>query len=456
MPQDPPPMTSRDLPGHPRFAEAIGLVSQPIVRDLTDRYRPWRKVRPIARDANLDPELVWIATKFRRMAMWQPLPLVAANGRRFVLAQLGTISEQLHRIDRETGGGGLVALEHEHGVLSDLDSQRRFLIRSMMDEAIDSSVIEGAKTSVEVARDLLRSGRPPRDKSERMVANNYAVMKSIKASLGQPLTTKLLIEWQRILTDHALDDDAPADGSGRLRRPDESVRVEDKRTGDQIYVPPDANGLEQRLSAICEFANAKHSGERFLHPVLKACVLHFMIGYEHPFVDGNGRTARALFYWSALRSGYRAFEFLTISTLIKAAIAKYPQAYIDTEEDEGDLTYFVLYKLDVISRAIERLAAFLSEEEVRIETSVNMLRLDETLNLRQRLLLQHALRHPGADYSARSQANTNGVTLMTARADLESLRTKGFLQTFKVGRAVHYVLDPSVTTKLARASKRRR
>lgn len=388
--------------------------------------------------------------------MWQPLPLRAADGRRFVLAHLGTISERLHQIDRGTGGGGLVALDREQGVLSDPDSQRRFLIRSMMDEAIDSSVIEGARTSVEVARDLLRSGRPPRDKDERMVANNYAAMKSIKASLGRPLTTELLIEWQRILTDQALDDDAPADGSGRLRRPQEQVRVEDRRTGQRIFVPPDASGIEHRLAAICDFANAEHSGERFLHPVLKACVLHFMIGYEHPFVDGNGRAARALFYWSALRSGYRAFEFLSISTLIKAAIAKYPQAYIDSEEDEGDLTYFVLYKLDVISRAIERLAAFLSEEEARIETSVKMLRLDKALNLRQRLLLQHAMRHPQAEYSARSQANTNGVTLMTARADLESLRAKGFLRTFKVGRAVHYVLDPAASKKLARVTQRRR
>jgi hypothetical protein len=42
----------------------------------------------------------------------------------------------------------------------------------------------------------------------------------------------------------------------------------------------------------------------FIHPVMRAITLHFWLAYDHPFCDGNGRTARALFYWSMLKQGY--------------------------------------------------------------------------------------------------------------------------------------------------------
>ncbi len=431
----------------------MALVQNPIVRDLTDKYRPWRKLRPIARDAGLDPELVWIASKWRRMTQWTTLPLRVPSGDPFVFAQIGVMSQGLHLIDRETGGGGSVALDHEHGILADEESQRRFLIRSMMDEAIDSSIIEGAKTSIRVARELLRSGREPKNKHERMVANNYAGMRLIKTWLDRPLTPEMLIELQRVLTEGTLDDDAPPDASGRFRRPEEPVVVDDIRTREVVHTPPDAGLLPLRLKALCEFANTPNTAEHFLHPVLKACIVHFMVGYEHPFVDGNGRTARAVFYWCVLRSGYRVFEFLPISSLIREAIAKYPQAFIESEIDDNDLTYFILYKLDVIRRSLDSLSKYLAEEEQRIQQSLAMLRLDPHLNLRQRLMLQHALRHPEAQYTAKSQANTNDVSIMTARTDLEGLKKRRFLRSFKIGKAVHYVLDPSVPQKLARSEK---
>lgn len=51
--------------------------------------------------------------------------------------------------------------------------------------------------------------------------------------------------------------------------------------------------------------------------------LHFMLGYEHPFVDGNGRVARAMFDWAMLRNGYWLFEFISVSRIIRQAPAKY-------------------------------------------------------------------------------------------------------------------------------------
>ena len=57
----------------------------------------------------------------------------------------------------------------------------------------------------------------------------------------------------------------------------------------------------------------------FIHPVMRAITLHFWLAYDHPFCDGNGRTARALFYWSMLKQGYWLFEFISISSVINQA-----------------------------------------------------------------------------------------------------------------------------------------
>lgn len=443
---EPPPVSFRTLFDDPTsLASSLRLLSDPTVRAANVKYRPWKKVRPIARDAGKDPVQVWRAVKFARLSAWRAIPLHAADGEPFGLCHVPSLAEQLHVIDQACGGGGVVAMDDARGVLSDPEARRRFVIRSLMDEAIESSVIEGAVTTRELAVELLRSGRPPRTDGERMVANNYAAMRQIKQWQDRPLSAEMLCELQRIVTESTL---RSPDQGGRFRRPDEPVAVTDDRTGAIIFTPPPAAQLPKRIEALCRFANDQHSGGEFIHPLAKACILHFMVGYDHPFVDGNGRTARAVFYWFALRCGYRAFEFMAISQIIRAALARYPQAYLDTEHDDGDLTYFVFYKLGVIQRALQRLKEHLDEEEARVEQSLRLVRLDRTLNLRQRLLLEHALRHPKTVYTAKSHANSNGITTMTARADLEHLRKRRLLNVFRAGRTMQYVLSPDLPGRL--------
>lgn len=64
------------------------------------------------------------------------------------------------------------------------------------------------------------------------------------------------------------------------------------------------------MTAMCAFPNG-HLPDTFIHPAIRAIILHFWLGYDHPFVDGNGRTARALFYWAMLRQNYSLFEAAT-------------------------------------------------------------------------------------------------------------------------------------------------
>lgn len=82
--------------------------------------------------------------------------------------------------------------------------------------------------------------------------------------------------------------------------------------------------------------------------MVKARTLHFMIAHERPFRDGDGRTSRALFYWFMLKSGYKAFKYISISSLLHAVPVKYAQSYQYTETDGMDLTYFLKYQSGVI------------------------------------------------------------------------------------------------------------
>ena len=128
--------------------------------------------------------------------------------------------------------------------------------------------------------------------------------------------------------------------AGRFRRKDERISVMDATHSVVLHTPPDADSLPARLERLCAFANQAQDTEPFVHPVVRAILVHFMLGYDHPFVDGNGRTARALFYWSVARSGYWLMEYLSISRLLMKAPAQYARAYLHTETDANDATLF--------------------------------------------------------------------------------------------------------------------
>lgn len=80
--------------------------------------------------------------------------------------------------------------------------------------------------------------------------------------------------------------------------------------------------------------------------------LHFAMGYEHPFRDGNGRVARVLFYWFMFKHEFAAFRYIAISLLLRNAPVKYGRSYLHTEADELDLTYFIEFQCAVILRAV--------------------------------------------------------------------------------------------------------
>ena len=264
-------------------------------------------------------------------------------------------------------------------------------------------------------------------------------MRFLREIADEDISMPTLLELHRTLTQDALADSAAA---GRLGRPAEDIRVVDRRDGSALHVPPDAKDLERRLDRLFAFANDRHD-DSFVHPVARAVLLHFMTGYEHPFVDGNGRTARALFYWAMAGSGYWMTESLSISVLIHKAPAQYRRAYLYSETDDNDVTYFLDYNLRVIMRAIEGLHEYLARkaQEMRdMDALLEQSGLASRLNCRQIALLGHMRKHPHTSYSVESHRRSHNVTRQTARTDLAGLVDLDLMICRKRGRAMAYAM----------------
>lgn len=145
-------------------------------------------------------------------------------------------------------------------------------------------------------------------------------------------------------------------------------------------------------------------------------------------------TARALFYWHMRVHGYWMIEYLSISKILRAAPAQYGKAFLLTETDAGDTTYFVLHQLQTIKRAVEELHAYLRRKMREVGQVERLIAHADGLNHRQLTLLGDAIRDPGASYTYVSHANSNRVTHETARRDLLELQGLGLLRRRKSGR----------------------
>jgi Fic family protein len=193
------------------------------------------------------------------------------------------------------------------------------------------------------------------------------------------------------------------------------------------------------MKAMCAFANGRNDAG-FVHPVVRAIVLHFWLGFDHPFIDGNGRTARALFYWCMLRNGAWLTEFLSISNIIVQAPVKYARAFLYTETDDNDLTYFVLFNLRCIKLAIKELQDHLREKLQEVREMEKLLKGQADLNYRQHALLSHAVKHPLASYTIRSHQTSHNIAYATARSDLLGLVDRQFLSMARSGKSMIFTV----------------
>jgi Fic family protein len=437
MPRKPPPLSD--------LLDGLDIykVMEPFASAGTDRrYLHWDKLRHRKPPGDLNHEEWWAALKIRRMGSLTPIGLRDLGGRPFRFSAPDSVTEALHQID--LGAGGMVSIPEP---ITNPQTRDRYLVSSLMEEAITSSQLEGAVTTRDVAKEMIRAGRDPRDTSEQMILNNFVTMRKIGTLKDRELTPEIVFQIHRLITEKTLDHD---DAAGRFRSADEECVVGDDY-GEVYHTPPPSDELPKRLDAMCAFANGETPGY-FVHPAVRAIILHFWLAYDHPFIDGNGRTARALFYWAMLRSGYWMFEFISISSILRKAPAKYGRSFLYTETDDNDLTYFLIYHTEVIRRAIEELHAYIERKTGEVREVESHLKALEQFNHRQVALLRHALKHPGQRYTIRSHQSSHSVAYQTARTDLVDLAKRDALDLTKRGKLMVFIAPNDLSDRLLTAS----
>jgi Fic family protein len=404
---------------------------QTLARRCEAEYWPWQKLKYVANAEKVDPRLVWLLSSIAREPRYKSVTL-HGNGDSLLRFNVPDyLQYELMRIDQQLAGG--LTSEDQHAPTA---SQReRFIVSALREEAIASSMLEGAATTRQDAKQMLQSGRRPRNRGERMVLNNYQAIQFIRENCKAGMSPEFMIDLQKILTDETLDD---AGQVGRFRTPDDNIKVVDGRDGEVVHVPPPADELPTRLKVLCAFANRRQNSKDFIHPVIAACILHFQIGFDHPFCDGNGRTARALFYWMMLRNGYWLFEFLPISRLIYRAPIKYARAFLYCETNRFDITYFLMYKARVIRKARHELHDYIEKKQQQVVEARRLFSSDPRLNFRQQEIVLQATRNTDRFFTIKEHQAKFNLAYATARRDFLQLVKWKYLKKALVGRRFEF------------------
>ena len=141
-----------------------------------------------------------------------------------------------------------------------------------------------------------------------------------------------------------------------------------------------------------------------------------------------------------LHSGYWLFEFISISDVILRSTKRYYLAFLYSETDENDATYFVVHQLEVIQKAVESLHDYIERKSAELTEAESLFRnWSDSLNHRQLALFSHALRHPETTYTVEAHQRSHGTVYETARRDLLDLVKAGLLTKGKSGKAMIFL-----------------
>lgn len=400
-------------------------VTAAIERSMSPSYLPWADVRHRPVPSAITREELWYLIKLTRRVRQKETFILDESGKYFTWSKIDRYDRFLHEIDMRAGGNLLVGEDRMTEIQKNNDS---YVTRGIIEEAIASSQLEGAHTTRKAAKMMIKQGRKPKTKDEQMIMNNYQAIQKIKDTYrDEKMSVELMLALQRLLTENTEVDAADV---GRFRTDGDGIIVTDDYSIG--HIPPKEAFVAKEVKRFIQIANDEADEAAFVHPIIKAVFLHFWVGYLHPFADGNGRFARAVFYWYLLRHGYWAMMYLPISEMIKKSPVKYKNAYIYSEQDDLDLNYFVDYHIEVIQLAIRDFNKYIDEKYVENKRVSEKLGKNVSLNERQKSLLLFLSKHPDEQVTIKNYRTHNGVSLLTARHDLYDLHANGFLELSKM------------------------
>lgn len=270
-------------------------------------------------------------------------------------------------------------------------------------EAIERTVhhgthLEGNRLSEEEVKDVL-DGKEivARDRDIQEVINYRNVLKfidSIAAQIAQNnsfvLTLETVLEIHRLTVERVV----PEESAGKMRLT--QVVIRNSQTGHISYTPPPAAEVPYLLEDLVNWINSDEVRE--MHPVIKAAIIHYELARIHPFIDGNGRAARAIATLSLFLDGYDIRKLFSLEEYFDEASLDYyltlqavsNQLVLDTHE--RDLTpwleYFTKGMAIELSRIKEKVRRISADSHVKDKLGAQV-----ELNERQMIIMEYLHRH---------------------------------------------------------------
>lgn len=394
----------------------IELISNGILQPIQDDYLYWDKAKYKVKE--YDPEGFWQAIKLQRYIKGKDLNF---GKNKFTYSITDNIQKALHYFDLNIGGSLTSNIE-----ISESD-KTKYIISSIMEEAISSSQMEGANTTRKKAKEMIQKELKPKNKSEQMIMNNYVSMQHIIQNKNDELTPENLLYIHQLISKDTLSEKTE---EGAFRNNDE-IHLVNHSNSEIVYTPPKHEELMHLLIELCTFFNTEQ--KEFIHPIIKGIIIHFMIAWIHPFTDGNGRTARALFYWYMLKKGYWLTEYLSISRIIKDTKTQYEKAYLYTEIDNNDLGYFITYHLKTMEKAFSALKVYINCTQKEVFQAAKFVRI-AGVNERMAQILKILLEDSDRVFTIKEIENRFQISNFTARTDLKQLVVLGFAEIIQVNK----------------------
>lgn len=384
---------------------------QEVVNKVNETFEYWDTIKYKRCPEGCTPQQLWTYVKAARvksmMSVWGKYGIS--------LTLTNQMQRMCHEIDMNWGRSW-----GTDSIIGD-ENKEQYLVGSLMEEAIYSSQMEGAATTRKVAKEMLRKKMTPKDKSQQMISNNYQTIQFIVSHKDVPLTPELLLQIHQLMTEHTMQN--PQD-SGCFRRNNDVV-VENGITHETVHTPPTFEEIPNFVEDLCLFFNEKDAPQ-FIHPIIRGIIIHFMVAYVHPFADGNGRTARALFYWYMLKQGYWLTEYLSISRVISKSKKSYEKAFLYTESDGMDMGYFVAYNMRVLQQSFKQLQDYIKRKQEEKRAANSFLRIGN-INTRQAQIIKMFADDSNLVVTIADLQAQFLVSPTTAKADVVGLINMGLL-----------------------------
>ena len=311
------------------------------------------------------------------------------------------------------------------------DMQKKALIL----ESHHSTHIEGTALSLEQAKSILEGKKIKgvnRD-DEKELLNYKKAMDFLSKYLGKddPVSEGVVREIHKVLVKGVRGENADPGNYRKIQN-----YVVNSRTREIIYTPPGPLDVPHLMREFTEWINQTKD----VSPVLLAGIAQFQFVHIHPFIDGNGRTARLLSTLILYKTGYDFKRLFTISEYYDQDRPAYYQAIQSVRNNNMDMTAWLEYFVDGLRSQMEEI----QEKGKKIIISEKLVKglASHNLNLRQEKIVRFLVINERIDNDQCQKIC--GSIRRTATRDLASLVEKGLLVMKGELKGAYYVLSPAV------------